>query len=477
MSILSGRACFLGACCLAISSGLVFLSDTARPQAFDPEAIEKILKATPPDPSTPPATAAPKQPSADVRAIEPAVPKPAPEELYLSKDPQPTFTAETVGFTEEAANAYLAIVEAGGWPVVPSTTKLVPNASGTAVAALKQRLKISGDLDESAPEGDLYDASVEAAVKHFQERHGLEQTGTVGGQTLRALNVPAIMRYNQLLASAKRLHAIKFSFDSHYVVVNIPSANVEAIEDGKVVRRYIAVVGKPDHPSPTVEAKITSINLNPTWTVPASIVKNEIIPHMQADPSYLTKEHIRILDHENAEVDPTAIDWTKNSAAAFTLRQDSGEKNSLGTLRIDMPNKEAVYMHDTPSKGLFASSVRFQSHGCVRVSKIPDLAAWLLKNNSPADQAAWSAETIDATITLGTRQDIKLTKAVPVAWVYLTGYATPDHIVHFRNDVYDLDAGVATVAPVAHPQQLAPPITKPVATTAPQMPLVKTLVE
>ncbi len=113
----------------------------------------------------------------------------------------------------------------------------------------------------------------------------------------------------------------------------------------------------------------------------------------------------------------------------------------------------------------------------MRVSKVPDLAAWLLKNNSPADQASWTAETIDATIALGTRQDIKLTKAVPVAWVYLTGYATPDHIVHFRNDVYDLDAGVATVVPVAHPQQLAPPSTKPVATTTPQMPLVKTLVE
>ena len=120
----------------------------------------------------------------------------------------------------------------------------------------------------------------------------------------RALNLTAIMRYNQLLASAKRLRAIKFSFGPRYVVVNIPSANVEAIEDGKVIRRYIAVVGKVDHPSPTVEAKITSINLNPTWTVPASIVKNEIIPHMQANAGYLAKEHIRILDQTGAEVNP-----------------------------------------------------------------------------------------------------------------------------------------------------------------------------
>jgi murein L,D-transpeptidase YcbB/YkuD len=337
------------------------------------------------------------------------------------------------------------------------------------VTLLKQRLMISGDLDAAASLGDSYDASVEAAVKRFQERHGLEQTGAIGGQTLRALNMPAIMRYNQLLASAKRLRASKFAFGPRYVVVNIPSANVEAIVDGQVIRRYIAVVGKTDHPSPAVEAKITSINLNPTWTVPASIVKNEIIPHMQANPGYLAKEHIRILDPSGAEINPASINWTTNSAASFTLRQDSGASNSLGTLRIDMPNKEAVYMHDTPSKGLFSASVRFQSHGCVRVSKVQELAAWLLENNAASDQTAgtlatatpasavsgWTASAIDAAITLGSRLDIKLAKPVPVAWVYLTGYATPDHVVHFRSDIYDQDNGIEATAsiPAPHPQQ------------------------
>jgi len=427
-----------------------------------------------------PVAAGAKPASAEARAPEPAVAKAAPEDLYLSKDPQPTFTAETAALTEQAAQKYLTIVEAGGWPVIPGGTKLALGASGQAVTLLKRRLIIDGDLDASAEQGDTFDAVVEAAVKRYQDRLGLEQTGAVGGQTLRALNVSAIMRYNQLLASAKRLRAVKFNFGPRYVVVNIPSANVEAIEAGKVVRRYIAVVGKPDHPSPTVEAKITSINLNPTWTVPASIVKNEMIPHMQANPGYLAKEHIRIFDQSGAEVDPTTINWATNSAAAFTLRQDSGVTNSLGTLRIDMPNKDAVYMHDTPSKGLFSASLRFGSHGCVRVSKVQDLAAWLLENNIASDpaianQTGWTPEMLSAAITRGMRMDVKLVRTVPVAWVYLTGYATPDHVVHFRSDVYNLDSGEEAVASTqtVHAQSSSPAAaaSRPQAAPLPQEPL------
>jgi len=485
---MSHWASFLKSACVAAAIAVVLLPCAVPAQTFDPGAIETLLKAEPAQSgqTQPDALPASKQPDSNAVAVEPPVPKPAPEDLYLSKDPQPTFTAETAALTEEAAQKYLAIVEAGGWPEVPTGAKLAPGATGPAVSILKQRLSIAGDLEPAAAgPSDVYDAAVEAAVKRFQERHGLEQTGAIGGQTLRALNITAIMRYNQLLASAKRLRASKFPFGPRYVTVNIPSANVEAVEDGKVVRRYIAVVGKADHPSPTVETKITSINLNPTWTVPASIVRNEIIPHMLANPGYLAKEHIRILDQTGAEVNPAQIDWANNSAASFTLRQDSGETNSLGTLRIDMPNRDAVYMHDTPSKSLFAASVRFQSHGCVRVSKVDDLAAWLLENNSPPEQAAanqtsgqsgWTAETIDAAITLGTRMDVKLTKPVPVAWVYLTGYATPDHIVHFRNDVYGLD-NAADNPPTASIPVRAPQQQSSAVPSKPAAPAAKTLVE
>jgi len=469
MSVLFRTRILLG----TATVGLVALASLAQAQDFNPDAIQSILKDQPaakekpraPEHAAPNAAsatpltvpAAPSQ-SPATQVAEPAPPKPAPEELYLTKDPRPTFTAATVELTEEAARKYLAIVEAGGWPQVPSDVKLGPGATGPAVTALKKRLNIVGDLEEAVLPGDVYDATVEAAVKRYQDRQGLEQTGAVGGQTLRALNTTAIVRYNQLLASARRLREMKFGFGQRYVVVNIPSANVEAIENGVVVRRYIAVVGKPDHASPVVSTRIVSININPTWTVPSSIVKNEMIPHIQANPGYLAKEHIRIFDSTGAEIDPATIDWARSEAKAFTLRQDSGAGNSLGTLRIDMPNKDAVYMHDTPSKSLFASSLRFGSHGCVRVSKVQELAAWLMENNTAPDQqsgepSGWTTDTIGAAITLGTRINVKLVKPVPVAWVYLTGYATPDHVIHFRSDVYNLDNADVTATIPQRPQK------------------------
>ena len=164
-------------------------------------------------------------------------------------------------------------------------------------------------------------------------------------------------------------------------MVNLPSTSVEAVENGRVVHRYVAIVGDPEHPSPEISAQIQVINLNPTWTVPISIIKKEIIPRMQRDPGYLTRAKIRILDGSGQEINPKSVNWSTERAANYTLRQDSGAGNSLGSIRIGMPNKLAVYMHDTPSKGLFGADYRFLSHGCVRVQGVYDYAAWLLARN------------------------------------------------------------------------------------------------
>ncbi|MDJ1157923.1 L,D-transpeptidase family protein [Chelatococcus sp. SYSU_G07232] len=379
------------------------------------------------------------------------------ETTLITQDPQPTFSPHTAALTAAAAEKYLAIVEAGGWPLVPAGTRLAPGASGPAVEVLKRRLAVTGDLPPDVLAGDAYDGAVEAAVKHFQMRHGLEQTGAVGPLTLQALNVAAIVRYGELNASAVRAANTAFGFGQRHVVVNIPGAAVEAIEGGRVSRRYLAVVGKPDRPSPTLETRITAVNLNPTWTVPSSIVRKDIIPKMQGDPAYLAKAKIRILDQDGREIDPAAIDWSTTQAAAFTLRQDAGAQNSLGSLRIDMPNSRSVYMHDTPSKGLFSASLRFASSGCVRVSDVRDFATWLLAGNGPEDMQAWDRSAIDAAIAIGKRLDVRLAKPVPVAWVYLTAYATPDGLVHFRPDVYDLDSGAELTASVSPASTVLPP--------------------
>jgi L,D-transpeptidase YcbB len=215
-----------------------------------------------------------------------------------------------------------------------------------------------------------------------------------------------------------------------------------------VARRYVAVVGKIDRPSPRVETRITAVNLNPTWTVPVSLIKKDIIPHVRKDPSYLTKMKIRILDGKGQEVDPQTLDWSTQNAVNYILRQDPGTSNSLGQIRIDMPNREAVYMHDTPSKRLFAQDARFHSSGCVRVADVVSFAEWLLRG-APAPTGAWTRPDLEAAITTTARQDIRLDKPVPVAWVYLTGYATQDGVVHFRKDVYGLDEPKADPLPDA----------------------------
>ncbi|MCJ2010895.1 murein L,D-transpeptidase [Methylobacterium sp. J-092] len=435
---------------------------------LSPLALAAALSAAAAQGAPPPAAMpAPAQPAPALPAVPPSAPqgvpapaplaaaapeaapreagkrRPEPELVYatVSADPRPTLTQKTFTDTLRAADLYQAFADAGGWAPVPESTVFKPGASNPAIPALRHHLTLTGDLPADAPPSDRLDPPLIAAVTAFQARHGLPESGLIGRLTIAALNVPASVRQRQLAASAARLMGSKFPFGERYVVVNIPAATVEAVENGQVARRYVAVVGKPDKATPSVETRITDINFNPTWTVPVSVVKNEIIPRMRKEPGYLAKNHIRILGPGGVEVDPTAVNWNTEKAVAYTLRQDSGFDNSLGQVRIDMPNRFAVYMHDTPSKSLFSRNVRFHSHGCVRVGGVKELVGWLLQGvegpNGPG--SAWGPIEIETGIADGERRDLKLVKPVPVTFVYLTGYATPDGRVHFRDDIYGLD--------------------------------------
>ncbi len=431
------------------------------PPAVPPPAASAPLPAAAAGPS--PASAAPVPVDANAAAPHKAKKKVAPPapplETALSNDPTPTLRPDTFFATAKAAERYGAIVEAGGWPT--DVAPLRPGAKGPAVAELRRRLAIEGDLDAvkaaDGPTSQVWDAELTAAVMRFQARMGLRETGRVAGATLKAMNIPASVRYTQLAASAQRLAGVSFSFEDRYVVVNLPSTSVEAIEDGRVVHRYVAIVGDIEHPSPEIAAHISVINLNPTWTVPTSIIKKEIIPKMLKDPGYLTREKIRILDASGTEVDAKSINWATERAANYTLRQDSGAGNSLGSIRIGMPNKLAVYMHDTPSKRLFGSDYRFLSHGCVRVQGVYDYAEWLLQDTSGGPAGVWDKAALQAKVKEGAREDIKLARPVPVYWVYLTGWSNQDGVANFRDDVYGVDTGgEATASALGAPPPMAP---------------------
>jgi murein L,D-transpeptidase YcbB/YkuD len=391
--------------------------------------------------STPPVQAAPAAPA------RPALAPPAagttstsaaltPKLAVVWDSPDPTYDEGTIDRLAAALRLYSAIEARGGWPSVPAgVVKLMPGTASPDVGVLRQRLAVTGDLPPAAASGEAYDEAVVAALKRFQLRHGLTPTGTIGPQTLAALNVPADKRVRQLTASYERLAATTFSFGQRYVVVNIPAAVAEAVAGGKVEHRYVAVVGKPDRPSPTVTTLITTVNLNPTWTVPLSIAKKDVVPKMAKDPTYLARMHMRLLDGAGGEIDPALVDWKADRVPAYTVRQDPGAWNSLGFLRIDMPNPHSVYMHDTPHRELFGSDYRFHSSGCARIGDVRALAAWVLQDNP-----GWGRREIDAGIASGARTDIRVAHAIPVAWIYLTGWAMHDGTVHFRNDIYNHDA-------------------------------------
>ena len=352
----------------------------------------------------------------------------------VSKSDLPTFDEGTYQRIKAAMLSYASIEVRGGWPTLPANAKLAPGATGPNVALLRKRLVATDDLAADKATGETYDEAVTEAVRRFQARHGLAETGSVGAQTLAALNVPVKKRLRQLSASLDRLVDLNFTFAQRYVVVNIPAAVAEAIDGDKVQHRYVVVVGKPDRPSPTVTAMIGAINLNPTWTVPLSIAKKDIITRMRKDSRYVSRMRMRVLDGNGNEIDPKTVDWKSDRSPNFTIRQDAGAGNALGSLRIDMPNRHSVYMHDTNHKELFSADHRFHSSGCARVAQVRDLATWLL-----ADTPGWGRRELDAAIATGKTSTVRLKHKVPVAWVYFTGWVTRDDTVHFRDDIYGHD--------------------------------------
>ncbi|HML14971.1 MAG TPA: L,D-transpeptidase family protein [Xanthobacteraceae bacterium] len=346
----------------------------------------------------------------------------------------PTLSPATAQTTEQAIPQYEAIVARGGWPQVTGVDRLRLGVRHPAIAALRERLLAVGDIEASAGVGDVYDSYVEAAVRRFQARHGLSVDGVVRDQTLRALNYPAEARLSQLKTNLARLRAFSGSSANRFVMCNLPAAQIEAIENGVAVSRHTAVVGKPDRPSPEIQSKIVEVNFNPYWTVPVSIVRRDLIPKMQAEPEYLTQNHIRIFDQHQHELLPQQINWYSEEAVNYKFKQDPGDFNSLGTIRINFPNPHQVYMHDTPLKNLFGEDMRFHSSGCVRVQNVRELVNWVLD-----ETPGWSREEIDQVIRSGEQKSARVAKPVPLYWVYVTAWATPDGVVQFRDDIYNRD--------------------------------------
>lgn len=358
-------------------------------------------------------------------------------------NPYPVLGPHTVQGLEQAIAQYQGIVSRGGWQPVPDRERLRIGARRRSVVVLRERLIASGDLNASAGRSDVFDSFVDTAVKRFQARHGISPDGQVRESTYAALNVPAETRLRQLETNLVRVRAHSGFLGHRFIVMNIPAAQLEAVENGVVVSRHVTVVGKIDRQSPVITTRVQDINFNPFWTVPASIIRKDLIPKMRREPTYLTENRIRIIGPNGQIIPPESVNWNTDEATRYTFRQDpGGEFNSLGFVRINIPSPHGVYMHDTPAKGIFGDDYRFVSSGCVRVQNVRDYIQWLLR-----DTPGWDRDRIEQVFASGERINAPIPGGVPVYWVYITAWATDDGAVHFRDDIYQKD-GLGAV-PVA----------------------------
>jgi L,D-transpeptidase YcbB len=348
----------------------------------------------------------------------------------------PILSPATVQATESAIQQYQQIVAQGGFVGVPRAERLRLGMRSDSVVAIRRRLIQGGDLDRSLATSPVFDAYVEAAIKRFQGRHGLGQTGIVASQTYAAMNTSAASRLKQLEINLIRLKSLALgNLGNKFVLINIPAAYVETVEAGQVATRHTAGVGKIDRQSPIMSAKISEVNFNPFWTVPASIIKKDLIPKMQADPNYLRDSKIRIFNGAGQEVPAEQINWRSDEATKYRFRQDQGgEFNSLGFMRINVHSPHGVYMHDSPAKGIFGEDFRFVSSGCVRVQNVRSFAEWLLK-----DVPGFDRDGIENAIRSGQRIDAKFKENIMTYWAYITAWATPEGVVQFRDDIYNRD--------------------------------------
>ena len=356
--------------------------------------------------------------------------------LRSLRPPQPEY-ARLV----KALQRYRRITASGGWPTVPEGPTLKQGMEDERIAALRGRLRATGELATKAPDpSTAFDSTLHEAVVRFQTRHGLEPDGAVGPATRAALNVSAEDRVRQLIVNLERWRWLPQDLGRRHVLVNIAGFQLRVVEDGKDVMEMRVITGRPYRETPVFSGEISYLVLNPYWHVPYSIATEDKLPEIKKDPGYLSRQGFEVLQGWGADaqpIDPSTIDWATLSQKNFPyrLRQKPGPLNALGRVKFMFPNRHSVYLHDTPTRGLFSQAERSFSSGCIRVERPLELAEYLLD-----DQAQWSAEKIQGALnTSSAERSVILREKVPVHLQYWTAWAEEDGTVHFRNDVYERD--------------------------------------
>jgi murein L,D-transpeptidase YcbB/YkuD len=281
-------------------------------------------------------------------------------------------------------------------------------------------------------------------VKHFQARHGLEPDGIVGSRSLAQLNVPPAERARTIVANLEKLRWMPPSavLGERHIEINVPGYQLVAYDSGRPVLTMPVIVGEPAHPTPVFSDRIVNLKFAPNWTVPFKIAKNELLPKIKQDPSWLIANNYKVISDwgRGAEIDPWSVDWSQVTPRtwSYMLQQQPGPTSALGLIRFSLTNPQDIYLHDTGSRHLFARALRSLSHGCVRVGDPTALAAYVLATESEP----WSQERIHAAMNAVETDYHRVEHPVPVDFFYVTAWVDQAGRMQFRSDIYGMDQKV-----------------------------------
>ena len=356
------------------------------------------------------------------------------ETLDGLRPPHPDYKA-----LQTALKHYRGLGQSGEWSRLPENASWDRGQRGEIADRLRERLIRSGDLEQSTEVGGDADLELFEGLSRFQARHGLDADGRLGPHTLRALNVSLRERLRQVELNLERWRWLPQDLGRCHIRVNVPQFELAVVEEGRAVMNMRVVVGRHYRRTPVFSGQMSYIVFNPDWNIPRRIAVEDILPKARSDSNYLSREKIHVFEgwsRDDAELDPSGIDWSQVTAQNFhyRLKKDPGPRNDLGRIKFMFPNKFDVYLHDTPSKKLFERSMRGFSSGCIRVEKPLDLAEYVLK-----DVPGWSRSAVMAAIDVGQQRSVSLPRKIPVHLIYMTAGVDPSGRVLFFPDIYERD--------------------------------------
>jgi murein L,D-transpeptidase YcbB/YkuD len=318
---------------------------------------------------------------------------------------------------------YVEIAKNGGWPQITTAKKtLKKGMTAPEITIIKKRLQITGDFPGSDT-SRVFNDTLKISVKNFQERHGYNATGIISDSLIKEMNVPVIKRIQQLLMNMDRIRWLASQPKGNLIVVNIPEFVLHLYEGNQKVFDMDVVVGKEGHNTMMFNGDLNQVVFCPYWNVPPSIVRKEIMPEMEKNPGYLSKENMEI---------------TGNEDGLPVIRQRPGGKNALGRVKFLFPNSFDIYLHDTPVKSLFEKDRRAYSHGCIRLKEPEKLANYVLRN-----QPEWTPDKIEEAMNSGEQKFVKVKNPIPVVITYYTAWVDEKGLLNLREDIYGHDTNLA----------------------------------